>query len=324
MADGISDLSYRHYGGAARTDSAWRVIAAEGVRKAFKNRAFWVLTAVSAWYYVFLIAFMYVLEQSLQAVSAGGQGGGDRVNMFTEQFFERIIWKDQFVIGIGSAQLFLVIIALIIGSGAIANDNRSNALLIYFSRPCSKWSYLFGKWMGVFTPFLVAGGLPALFFFIYGALNYRDRGFLTDDPFLILRIGGITVIMAAFYASLIVGLSSLFRQPRLAGAIFAGVYFISFMVTSLVQAALTSTDKMNESVRRLAEEATYWSVSGLMRGASKIIFDTNGSPPFGGTARASMIIPKPEIWITVLLVLLAIGLPLAAAWWRVKAVEVVK
>jgi len=44
----------------------------------------------------------------------------------------------------------ILCIALVVGAGAIAADNRSNALMVYLSKPITKGDYLLGKWMGIF------------------------------------------------------------------------------------------------------------------------------------------------------------------------------
>ena len=46
-------------------------------------------------------------------------------------FLSRIVWQDQFLHGFSYGADHLII-ALMLGSGAIANDNRANALLVAF------------------------------------------------------------------------------------------------------------------------------------------------------------------------------------------------
>jgi ABC-2 type transport system permease protein len=322
MPEGIADLSYRHYAGQmAAPRSRWKVIAKMGIRNAFKTRSFWVYTLMSSWYHVLLVSFLYILEQSVQAVSAGGSGGG-RAN-FAERIFERLIWGDEVVTGISLAQLLIVITTMVIGAGCIANDNRSNALLVYLSRPCSRGSYLFGKWMGLFVPLLITVGLPPLLFYFYGVMNYRPQGFLSDDPWLIVKIGVTVPLIAAFYTSLMVGISSMFRQPRMASAIFFGLYILSFFFSSLMRGLATSQgERIPPAVQSAAEQASYLSISGLMQGLTKIIFNTNGSVPFGG--EGGMVVPRPDLVTVLVPALLIVGISLLIASSRIRAVEVVK
>ncbi len=328
MPEGIADLSYRHYGGGLKKAAgAWKVICRETAKKAFSNRAFWILTSITGWYYAVILAVLYVTEQSLQSQLAGGRGGGlDPM----KEVFSRIVWQDQFYWGYNSTHLLLFIVSLIVGTGVIANDNRSNALLIYLSRPCTRGTYLFGKWLGVFAALFVASLLPALVFWVYGALNYRPYGFLSDDPFLILRITGIAAFNACLLASLAVGISSLFRQPRMAGATMAGLYFISYFVTLLFRGlASSSSQSIPEALRTMAEKVSYMSINGLMQGAGKIMLNTSGGTQFGFSAgprgsSAPAPIPIPESWLIFGLAGTLILVCLAVAASRIRAVEVVK
>lgn len=328
MPEGIADLSYRHYGGGlGKAAGAWKVICRETVKKSFANRAFWILTSITGWYYAVILAVLYVTEQSLQSQMAGGRGGG--IDPMKE-VFNRIVWQDQFYWGYNSTHLLLFIVSLIVGTGVIANDNRSNALLIYLSRPCTRGTYLFGKWLGVFLALFVASFVPALVFWTYGALNYRPYDFLSDDPWLIVRILGIAAFNAGLLASLAVGISSLFRQPRMAGATMAGLYFISYFVTLLFRGiAASPSDSIPEGLKAIAEKVSYMSINGLMQGATKIILNTTGGNQFGfsGGPRSTngpAPIPIPENWLVFGLAGLVIFLSLAIAASRIRAVEVVK
>ena len=328
MPEGIADLSYRHYGGGmGKASGAWKVICRETVKKSFANRAFWILTSITGWYYAVILAVLYVTEQSLQSQMAGGRGGG--IDPMKE-VFNRIVWQDQFYWGFNSTHLLLFIVSLIVGTGVIANDNRSNALLIYLARPCTRGTYLFGKWLGVFTALFVASLIPALVFWIYGALNYRPYDFLSDDPWLILRIIGIAAFNAGLLASLAVGISSLFRQPRMAGATMAGLYFISYFVTLLFRGIASSpAEGIPEGLKAVAEKVSYMSINGLMQGASKIILNTTGGSQFGFSAgprgnNGPAPIPIPENWLIFGLAGIVIFISIAIAASRIRAVEVVK
>lgn len=327
MPEGIADLSYRHYSeGVGRASGAWKVICRDTLTRAFKNKAYWVLTSVSAWFYFVILAVLYVTEQSLQSQLAGGRGGG--MNPMKD-IFDRVVWQDVFYWGFNNGHLLLFITSLVIGTGVIANDNRANALLVYLSRPCTRGTYLFGKWMGVFIALFVAALLPSFVFWIYGALNYRPYGILTDDVWLPLRVVGVAAMNSAILSSLAVGFSSLFRQPRLAGATLAGLYFVAYFTTMLFKMALVGMEKMPDAMRVMAERFSYCSVNGFMQGASKVILNTNGGTQFGfmggrGSGAGNAIIPKPEAWLIFGLIGAVIVICLAVAASRIRAVEVVK
>lgn len=321
-SEGIADLSYRHYTGELEPPRRrWLTIAKVGAKKAVKNRAVWVLSALSAWSYLLLISILYFLDQMAQSAAAAGGEMGMRANP-AEEIYSRLIWKDQFLTALGTSQFLWMIITLIIGAGAIANDNRSNALLVYLSKPCTKLDYLKGKFLGIAGPLFLVQFVPTAFFFFYGAMNFRERGFLTADPWMGPKLLVCLIISSVFYAALMIGFSSMTKQARTAGSILAGVYFLGWLFTSLI-AVVAILPRVPDEVKRFAENASYWSVDGLMKGVMKIVLDTNGSVPFARRGAAA-IIPKPEAWLTFGLVGIVIGLMLWIAWTRIRAVEVVK
>jgi len=291
----------------------WRVIARTGILGAFKKKSYWVLTAFSGWYYLVLIVIMFFIEQV--AISSGSDRGA-------KEFFDRIIWRDQFLHGFSFASLIWLILALILGAGAIANDNRGNALLVYLSKPCTKKDYLLGKWMGTFIPLLVAMVIPTAFFYLYGVMNFRERGFFSDDPWLIIRIGLFLPIAAAFHAAVVTGISSMFNQGRLAGASYAGLFFISNFFTQLMVMAANSRGEAG-MMQNFADKAYYFSIDGLLIGLCKVFLDTDGSPYFGIPSRIPSVPKPPAMLMIAAIVVVGLGL-LAIAWKRIRAVEVVK
>ncbi len=317
MASPVADLSYRDVeAGGGPGSPGWLVLARMGWRSAFSKRAFWVLTVVGGWYYLILLAILYFIEQANLA---------DETSRLASEFFGRIVWRDQFLHGFAFSHLVWLSIALLLGAGAIANDNRANALLVYLSKPCRKVDYLFGKWLGVFVPLCVAMGLPMLVFFAYCVLNFRERGFFDDDPLLLGRVLVLVPMAAAFHTSIVIGISSLFNQGRLAGAAYAGLYFISgffsqLMLIIFLRATATPLEQMGSGQ---AQTFFYLSVDGLLTGLAKVLLATDGTPPFGIPARTPQI-AAPDPWMALGGVVLVAAVAVFVAWRRIRAVEVVK
>jgi ABC-2 type transport system permease protein len=315
----IADLTYRGYDGPlAPPRDRWWVIAKMGTRLAFKKRWFWYFTLLSAWYSMLMIVIIFFMERVTEV-----SGNAEQLT----RFMQGIYWPDQFLIGFSFGQMLWFAVALLIGAGSIANDNRTNALLVYLSKPCTKVDYLIGKWAGVFFPLCISIGLPLIFFYLYGALSFRGYGFLSEDPWLIVKLLILIPLAAAFYASLAVGISSMFNQGRMAGAAFAGLYFLTSFVTVLVQGLYQmSSGRFREeglaSSVPLLEKLFYASVDGLEIGMAKAVLGTDGSLPFG-IANRTPIVPAPSL-VGILLVVAAVAAgALAIAWRRIRAVEVV-
>ncbi len=310
----LMDLSYRGYNGPLeKPTNRWVVIMRQGMKTAFQKRAFWVLTALSGWYYLSLAAYLYVVEQ------IGLSAGQDQMS---EQVMSRIIWHDQLINGFTSSNLFVLATLLLLGAGSIANDNRSNALLVFLSKPTTKLDYLVGKWMGLFVPMVVAMGLPSLVFIAYGALNFASHGFFTDDPWMIPKTALMIPLMAAFQTSLIIGLSSLFNQGRLAGATYAGIYFLGGFFTQLLS-GFGRISAMPSNLAWFFNNIQSCSIFGETVGIEKLILKTSGTPYWAIQISQDMP-PIPHVAVIVLVGLSTSTFCLLVAWQKIKAVEVVR
>jgi ABC-2 type transport system permease protein len=324
----IADLKYRNYDGALENPRfRWWVISKQTIRQAFSKKSMWWAVAFAGWYYLGMIFVLFVVDQMNQAAQSGLQAPGSAVrNNAMAAFMQRIVWKDQFVHGFSFGQMFFLIMALILGAGAIANDNRANALLVYLSKPCNKFDYLFGKWFGVFLPLLVVMAVPSLVFFAYGALSYREYGFFFQDPWLFPKLMLVLPIGAAFHASMVTGISAMFNQGRIAGATYAGIYFLTnFFTKAMTIAWLMQTERRGATpgpMLDVVKNLFYASVDGLSIGMAKAILGTDGSPYFGIPSDAKMV-PAPPLWPVLGIIFAMSFISLAIAWRRIRAVEVV-
>ncbi len=313
----IADLSYRNYDlGLQNPRMRWWVISKLMIQLAFKRKAVWVCSVFSAWYYIVLAIIMFFVEQMSSA------SGNDQMS---KSFISRLIWKDQFVHGFSYGQLLFMTIALYIGAGAIANDNRANALLVYLSKPVTKLDYVIGKWVGVFIPLFAVSAVPAVLFYLYGIMSFRSYGFFTDDPWLLPKVLLGLTFGSSFLSSLIVGFSSMFNQGRMAGAAYAGLYFLTNFFTQMITISWVMMHRgegTESPLLPLITNVSYLSVDGLNIAMFKTILGTNGSARLGMPSPIPQI-PRPDLWV----VLLGVGgltlLSLFIAWRRVRAVEVI-
>ncbi len=323
MASPIADLSYRNYDGVLTdTRFRWWVIAKATIMMAMKKKSVWLYAFASGGYYFGMIFTLFVIDQMAANTPP------NQVNPL-QAFLGRLVWKDQFLIGYSYGQIWLLAIGLVLGAGAIANDNRANALLVYLSKPCDKKDYLFGKWFGIFLPLLIVSAIPSLFFYFYGAMSYREHGFISSDPWLLPKVVVMLVGGAAFNASLIIGFSSMFNQGRLAGAVYAGLYFITNFFTKLMTLAWIPISggqrghsEVPEGVVNLVSKLFYASVDGLNIGMAKSVLGTDGSPPFGIPTMSRMV-PSPGLFFSLSLIILISALMMFIAWRRIRPVEIV-
>ncbi len=311
----IADLSYRTYEGRLDPPThRWRVIAKATAMRVARNKWFWGIAFISGWYYLAMMFVLFFLDLWTQG---GGDQAIDAVGMLGG-----LNWPGQFLHGFSFGQLGFMLIAIMAGAGAIANDNRSNALLVYLSKPCTKKDYLLGKWVGVFVPLLVAMALPAVAFYVFGALNYREYGFISQDAWIPLRMAAIISLSAAFHASLVLGVSSMFNQGRLAGATYAGIYIISNFVTVVMGFILEDARHAPAVLVSLAEKLYYFSIDGLCIGIAKVFLDLDSAQLFAiGEGDFPIDRPIPLLALGVMVALAALAL--RVAWKRIRAVEIV-
>lgn len=311
----LNDLTYRNYDSSAVAKRGrWKVIARNHIQRMFKLRSFWVLTILSGLHFLILAAVTYFID------GFAGNMGGEK---FAEQFFSNIVWRDQFMSGFQVGHFLLMAVLLLIGAGSIANDNRSNALLVYLSKPCTKRDYLVGKFTGIFTLFFIALVIPAAFFYFYGVMNYRDHGFISDDPLMGLKVLIAIGLVAAYQSSIILGISSLFNQGRLAGAAYAGFYVMSGLVAGL-PSFIGQAQDVAPTVQKLLDKIHYLSIFGGSEAIYKTVLQTNGSSAFREGGEQEMIVVRPELWLLLLITVIPVAISWFIAIKKVKAVEVVK
>jgi ABC-2 type transport system permease protein len=322
MPSPIADLTYRNYDGPLEPPVfRWWAIARAAMMLSLKKRGFWVWAALSGYWYLFLIIGFYFVDN---LVSPNLDINGKN------PIFSQVIWKDQFLNAFGISQLLLFILALILGAGSIANDNRAKALLVYLSKPCSRLDYVAGKWFGIFLPITAATAIPTGIFYFYCAMTYRSYGFLSDDPTLGFRLILMCLLPGTFYASVVLGISSLFDQGRMAGATFAGLYFIPLFLTKFMQFAHMATVDQTGVAPKVIDMLFYCSMDGIQIAMAKVILHTRGSmlfPGMGGPGgrnpMANSIVPEPSGLIFGAIFLAVCALCVWVAWSRVRAVEVV-
>jgi ABC-2 type transport system permease protein len=311
----IADLSYRNYDGPlSGPGNRWQVIAKAMISKATGMKSYWLFTILAGWYFVVMVVILFFLQQ----IAASNPTGG---TVF-QSFVDRLVWKDQFLHGFGFSQHLIMVVTLMVGAGTIANDNRANSLLVYLSKPCRKIDYLIGKWIGVFVPILIVVAIPSFTFYLYGIFSFRDEGFFRSDPWLLVRVLCVLPIAAAIHASLIIAISSLFKQGTVAGAVYAGIYFMGYFFTLLMRVIwFLGKGNAPEAVKNLY----YCSIDGIQLGLAKTILQAGDTRPFGipSPNGGGHPIPAPPLVPFLLIVVVIVAGSIWFSWTRVRAVEVV-
>ncbi len=301
----IADLSYRTYDGPLRTHTfRWWTITANTLRLVVRKKGFWPLVVMAALPYLLPAIQFYVASSVPDRLSEmlGSRDFGDR-------FY-----------GAYSGGLFWVfLLTLLAGAGSIAADNRANALQVYLAKPITKLDYLVGKWSGTFIILAAAGVIPALALFIFCWGLFAKEGFIRENPTLVLRILGASLLPAVLHTSVMTGVSASTKNPRVAGALYAGLYFILGAVAQVV------SQIVRESDAELAATISHLSPQGLLTGLGQRIYGSAGGfLMFGPPDMAMPEGPKPDLTLMVVVAaaLCVLGIVIARA--RIRAVEVVQ
>jgi ABC-2 type transport system permease protein len=318
-SSGIADLTYRNYDGPLGTRAArfWTV-AQSVIRTNIKKPGFWIVGSIILLVYL-VVGLVFFLTRN---VAANARGAGAAIS-----------YPVAAQLGVQWTLFLLFIATLFVGSGAIAADNKANALLVYLGKPLTKLDYLLGKWVGIFTLLASLSLLPSLVLYLFFLTSYYSDGFLKEQPTLWWRMIASSLVGPVINTSLIVGISAYNKSPRMAGAIYAGLYLVlQFLMTTagflFFRNALLDEDVAVKADTRPAVRAATiqrLSVPGVVEGLSMSVLRVQpkdmvmgGPPRFRDRVKAPLPLP---------LGLLGLGfvvIPLAFARTKINAVEVVK
>lgn len=294
----IADLSYRNFEGPLKPRALrWWIVALATLRPAIKKPGFWVLVALSVLPYLLTGFFLYLRSQA--GIPSMGENPDSK--------YAVALWN-----ALSTQGLFLFLMALTVGSGCIAADNQANALLVYLSKPITKGDYLLGKWMGVFLVLFGLAFVPGFCLYSFCLFSYTSDGFLRDDPVLLMRLLGASLVPAVLHASLIVGFSAWSKTARMAGAFYAGVYFI----TLTIAAALSPHTLDGDTLTTTQQLTRHLSVDGIIKGVSQGIYRITHGP-------MGINLGTPPLAPLLLIAIVVCAAGIAAARTKVRAVEVI-
>ncbi len=302
----IADLSYRTYNGPVRKHFLrWWIVAIYTFRRARRSPWFWILTGISGISYLFHM-FAYYLTNNL------AQAGMPTAAMGTEGTVPGTFFSAMD----GNLNSYCLMgIALLLGAGSIAADNRANALIIYLSRSITRSDYLLGKWFGQFLALYMVATIPSLLMFIMFALAYTSQGFFVHNPWLIVHILLAALAPAVLLSSLVTGISAWSKSSFSSGAIFFSLYFITGVLANIIAFAIYNHAPQTLYLVR------HFSISGMIDAISQRIFNIPLSNGFG---RGGMDDIPPILFRYTLPPVLILSLfSLFMARIRIKAVEVV-
>lgn len=237
----IHNLGYREWDGERLSGgSRWTVVAGIGIQRAWQNmwlrRIAFVVWAAPLMYGILI----FFGEQYLSNQSAIVPPNAGRLlrsvlpteampeveatlrnlkNMSPEERLTEVrpvLWKAVLLALQRSQMLGLVLVIGLVAPPLISTDVRSRAFLLYFSRPLTRFQYIFGKFMTVATFVSLVLLLPQLLLYLFAVLLSPDISVVAYTWDLPIRCVVMFVAVATPAILLALMLSSLTVETRFA------------------------------------------------------------------------------------------------------------
>lgn len=203
----IYDQGYRPWKGElASPRSRFLTITANELRQAWKSKWFKRIAWLS---FGPLVVFAVLVVVASHFAALGGQ------------------MQDVWIPFWGIQMFFAMLMVFFIGRGAVGEDLRTGALVVYFSRPVSFMQYLAGKWTAICVGVLGVTLLPGVVLAIFRWLAEPDAGVLDFLGWLgsLLLLSGLLALCMGW---VVLAVSALSGRARAAGIVWVILFFVSF------------------------------------------------------------------------------------------------
>ena len=251
----LHDLGYRTWQGRLSPQWwRWWVIAQTGMRLAWRSRWLRRLLLV-AWLPMMYVAIGFFVYEQLAAAPQTANVR-DLAFMFIDEFPD----AKELIKGLDQADpararhwmwawllstffrypqgVLMVLVVGLIAPPLIAQDVRSRAFLLYFSRPLARREYILGKGAVVTGYLLMITTLPALVLYVLGLLLSPGLSVVLHTWDLPLRILGASVVLIVPTTAMSLAFSSLTSESRYASFAWFAVWVLGWVAYVLLIASL--------------------------------------------------------------------------------------
>lgn len=137
--------------------------------------------------------------------------------------------------------VLMVMVVGVISPPLISQDIRSRAFLLYFSRPLTRWEYLFGKVASLWAYLAVISTLPALSLYVLGVLLSPNFSVVASTWDLPLRIIAASIVLMLPTSVMALCFSSMTQESRYAAFAWFAVWILGWFT----YVAASSADTFN-------------------------------------------------------------------------------
>ena len=241
----IFDQGYQHWQGQLSGHGwRWLAVTRHGVRIGMKSMLIRI-TVILAWIPAVMLAGVMALWGLAEQKSPGAMtflGKMIPVQEFlaNPSAFRMTMWTLSFQRFLQVEIYFVMILVLMVGPSLISQDLRFNALPLYFSRPVRRIDYFVGK-LGVIGFFLgLVTVVPGVIAWLLGVLFSLDFSVIFDTAHILLGVIVYGLVETLSAGLLILAMSSLTRNSRYVGALWAGFWLLTSTVSAGLHGILVS------------------------------------------------------------------------------------
>lgn len=275
----IHRQEYTTYQGPLKSGGAWWVFARSQLSLSLSFVRTKLLLLV-LWIPIIVVLIAVMGESAVQGAlpvpqADGTPGSGATVWLLQLQFFS------------------VAILYMASGCGAVSDDLRHQTFQLFFSRPLQRWEYALGKFLGLLLLGLLVTLLPALLVGSVRLALYSQTELFKAIALQTATAWGLSVVLTALAASVVLGLSSLTARTGYAVLSWVAVLLVPTIISAIVAIASDQPDL-----------AGLWSLNGNLLLASEHLLE---APP-----------PEVPAWAPWGLILGAAGAGIGGLWWRVK------
>ena len=253
----IFDQGYQHWQGPlSGHGSRWLAVARHGVRGQLGNR-FVRLLLIVAWLpalaLVGFVALWGLLEQKSESVAAFLATTPIPAEIIANpEQYRGAVWTIAYSFFLKAELVFALFLVLMVGPNLVSRDLRFNAFPLYFSRPVRRFDYFLGK-LAVIGFFLLAiVVVPAAGAYLLGLGFSLSLGVVRDTHRVLWGSALYGLVIAVSAGTLMLALSSLSRRSVYVGLAWAGLVFLTFLLSKILVGVRGDTERQAVYQREMA------------------------------------------------------------------------